>query len=137
MAASNGLTIPLGQVRAGGRGGRYQPKRVHPRTAPSKAKGAHSQYSGGGEPQAVGKAGATAQCDLTRMNFFEAAETRRSVWKYTTCPMEGFDEVRVKKILGLAQAATVVMVISVGKEDPAGIYGERLRLDPKLFGFEV
>ena len=56
---------------------------------------------------------------------------------YSTCPMEGFDEVRVKKILGLGRAATVVMVISVGKEDPEGIYGERLRLDPKLFVFEV
>jgi len=56
---------------------------------------------------------------------------------YSTCPMEGFDEVRVKKLLGLGRAATVVMVISVGKEDPAGIYGARLRLDPKLFVFEV
>ena len=56
---------------------------------------------------------------------------------YSTCPMEGFDEVRVKKILGLGRAATVVMVISVGKEDSTGIYGARLRLDPKLFVFEV
>ena len=56
---------------------------------------------------------------------------------YSTCPMEGFDEVRVKKILGRGRESTVVMVISVGKEDPAGIYGARLRLDPKLFLFEV
>ena len=56
---------------------------------------------------------------------------------YSTCPMEGFDEVRVKKILGLGRAATVVMIISVGKEDPAGVYGPRLRFDPKLFVFEV
>ena len=56
---------------------------------------------------------------------------------YSTCPMEGFDERRVKKILGLGGSATIVMVISVGKEDPAGIYGPRLRLNPSLFLFEV
>jgi nitroreductase len=56
---------------------------------------------------------------------------------FSTCPMEGFDERRVKKILGLGGASAVVMVISVGKEDPAGIYGPRLRFDPSLFLFEV
>ena len=56
---------------------------------------------------------------------------------YSTCPMEGFDESRVKKILGLGGAASVVMVISVGREDAAGIYGPRLRLDPALFVFKV
>ena len=56
---------------------------------------------------------------------------------YSTCPMEGFDENRVKKILGLGSASSIVMVISVGKEDPAGVYGPRLRLDPSLFLFEV
>jgi hypothetical protein len=29
------------------------------------------------------------------------------------------------------------MMIAVGKENPDGIYGPRLRLDPKLFVFEV
>ena len=56
---------------------------------------------------------------------------------YSTCPMEGFDAARVKKILGLGGAASIVMVISVGREDAAGIYGPRLRLDPALFVFEV
>jgi len=56
---------------------------------------------------------------------------------YSTCPMEGFDEWRVKRILGLGRAASIVMVISVGREDPVGIYGSRLRLDPALFVFEV
>ena len=56
---------------------------------------------------------------------------------YSTCPMEGFDESRVKKILELGVESTLVMVISIGKEDPEGIYGPRLRLDPKLFLFEV
>jgi nitroreductase len=56
---------------------------------------------------------------------------------YSTCPMEGFDERRVKNILGLGASSTIVMVISVGKEDPAGVYGSRIRLDPSLFLFEV
>jgi nitroreductase len=56
---------------------------------------------------------------------------------YATCPMEGFDEQRVKKILGLGRSATVVMVISAGKPDPAGIYGPRMRFDPALFVFEA
>jgi nitroreductase len=56
---------------------------------------------------------------------------------YSTCPMEGFDECRVKKILRLESESSIVMVISVGKENPEGIYGPRLRLDPKLFLFDV
>jgi len=56
---------------------------------------------------------------------------------YSSLPMEGFDDCRVKKILGLGGASSVVMMIAVGKENPEGIYGPRLRLDPKLFVFEV
>lgn len=56
---------------------------------------------------------------------------------YGTCPMEGFDEVRVKKILGLGCDAKVVMVISAGEPDPDGIYGAQLRFDRSLFVFEV
>ena len=56
---------------------------------------------------------------------------------YSSLPMEGFDEVRVKKILGLGGESAVVMMISVGRENPEGVYGPRLRLDPKLFLFEV
>ncbi|MFP5520471.1 MAG: nitroreductase family protein [Bdellovibrionia bacterium] len=46
---------------------------------------------------------------------------------YDTCPMEGFDEVRVKKLLGLQRTARVVMVISLGKRDEKGIWGEQYR----------
>jgi nitroreductase len=56
---------------------------------------------------------------------------------YSSLPMEGFDECRVKRILGLGSESCVVMVIAVGKENPEGIYGPRLRLDPGLFFFEV
>lgn len=52
---------------------------------------------------------------------------------YATCPMEGFDEWRVKKILGLGCSSHVVMAIGMGKADPAGIYGPRIRFDKSLF----
>jgi len=47
---------------------------------------------------------------------------------FDTCPMEGFDEVRVKKLLGLPMIRTkVVMIISVGRRDPKGLWGEQIR----------
>ena len=51
-----------------------------------------------------------------------------SAQNFDTCPMEGFDEVRVKKLLKLGRRARVVMVVSVGERDPAGVWGERFRL---------
>lgn len=55
---------------------------------------------------------------------------------YGTCPMEGFDERRVKKILGLGRNSSVTMVISAGKVDPNGVWGEQIRFDRNLFVFE-
>ena len=51
---------------------------------------------------------------------------------YDSCPMEGFDEKRVKKILNLNSKTHVVMVLAVGKADPKGIYGQRFRIDDDL-----
>jgi len=51
---------------------------------------------------------------------------------YDSCPMEGFDHKRVKKILKLNNKSHVVMVLGVGKADPEGIYGERFRIDDDL-----
>ena len=51
---------------------------------------------------------------------------------YDSCPMEGFDQKRVKKILNLNSHSHVVMVLGVGKADPKGIYGERFRIDDNL-----
>ena len=51
---------------------------------------------------------------------------------YDSCPMEGFDDKRVKKILKLNSKSHVVMVLGVGKADPKGIYGERFRIDEDL-----
>lgn len=52
---------------------------------------------------------------------------------YDTCPMEGFDESRVKSLLNLPRKASVVMIISAGKRAPEGLYGERIRGDSNLF----
>ncbi len=56
---------------------------------------------------------------------------------YDTCPMEGMDENRIKKIIDLPKGAEVCMIISAGKRAPNGIYGPRIRFDEKLFVHEV
>lgn len=56
---------------------------------------------------------------------------------YDTCPMEGFDSARVKKMLKLPAAAEITMIISVGKGKPDGIYGKRLRVPKEEVVFEV
>ncbi|MGA9638443.1 nitroreductase family protein [Flavobacterium sp.] len=47
---------------------------------------------------------------------------------YDTCPMEGFDSLRVKKILGLNSASEINMIIACGIREENGIYGERFRI---------
>lgn len=47
---------------------------------------------------------------------------------YDTCPMGGFDAVRVKKILNLPEQAEIAMVISAGTRKPEGLYGPQVRL---------
>ncbi|WP_179343985.1 nitroreductase family protein [Winogradskyella ursingii] len=47
---------------------------------------------------------------------------------YDTCPMEGSDTLRVKKILNLPSGAEINMVISCGIRDEKGIYGPRFRI---------
>lgn len=66
-------------------------------------------------------------------NFMLAASSRG----FDTCPMEGLDSKRVKKLLGLPCSAVVVMAISVGKRKPEGIFGERVRFPDEQFLFEV
>lgn len=52
---------------------------------------------------------------------------------YDTCPMEGLDQCRVRKLLELPYKAEVCMAISVGKRADKGIYGPRVRFDRNLF----
>lgn len=47
---------------------------------------------------------------------------------YDTCPMEGADTWRVKRVLGLPVGAEVNMIISCGIRLPEGLYGERFRV---------
>ncbi|TFV93334.1 nitroreductase family protein [Algoriphagus kandeliae] len=47
---------------------------------------------------------------------------------YDTCPMEGFDSKRVKKLLNLPAEAEISMIIGCGKGLPEGIYGPRFRV---------
>jgi len=51
---------------------------------------------------------------------------------FDTCPMEGFDEPRVARLLGLPRAASVVMVLAVGRRAPGGV-SERPRFDREHF----
>ena len=47
---------------------------------------------------------------------------------YDTCPMEGSDTSRIKKILNLPSSAEINMVIGCGIRDEKGIYTERYRI---------
>lgn len=52
---------------------------------------------------------------------------------YDTCAMEGMDEKRIRKTLGLGNDAIVTMVIGAGRRRPGGIYGPRIRLPRERF----
>lgn len=56
---------------------------------------------------------------------------------YDTCPMEGFDSARVKKMLQLPSGAEITMIISAGKAKADGIYGRRVRVPKEQVVFEV
>ena len=47
---------------------------------------------------------------------------------YDSCPMGGFDEVRMRKILNLPSGAEVTMMMAVGNRKPEGLYGPQIRL---------
>lgn len=47
---------------------------------------------------------------------------------YDTCPMEGIDTLRIKKLLHLPYGAEINMVVSCGIRLPEGVYGERFRI---------
>lgn len=47
---------------------------------------------------------------------------------FHSCPMEGFDEKRVKRALNLPRGAEINMIISVGLGTEEGIWGDRFRV---------
>ena len=52
---------------------------------------------------------------------------------YDSCPMEGMDSKRIRKMLKLPKQAEICMVISVGKRAENGVYGKRFRLPSSEF----
>ena len=52
---------------------------------------------------------------------------------YDSCPMEGIDSFRIKKLLKLPKKAQICMVISAGKRASNGVYGKRFRLSKERF----
>jgi len=52
---------------------------------------------------------------------------------YDSCPMEGMDSIRVKKLLQLPRKAKICMIISAGKRASNGVYGRRIRFNKKDF----
>lgn len=47
---------------------------------------------------------------------------------YDTCPMEGIDSIRIKRLLNLPFGAEINMVISCGIRKPEGVTGPRFRI---------
>lgn len=76
---------------------------------------------------------ATKSTCLACENFMLALRA----YSYDSCPMEGFDSKRIKKILNLPNDAYVTMVIGAGKRASNGIYGPRIRFNRKNFIKEV
>lgn len=47
---------------------------------------------------------------------------------FSSCMMEGFDELRVKRLLALPNSARIAMVVGVGKGTDSGTWGPRFRI---------
>jgi nitroreductase len=63
-------------------------------------------------------------CALAAQTFMLAMSNEG----YDTCPMEGFDSQKVKRILKLPLGAEINMIISCGMRDEQGVWGDRLRI---------
>ncbi|MEO6697749.1 MAG: nitroreductase family protein [Paraperlucidibaca sp.] len=56
---------------------------------------------------------------------------------YDTCMMEGFDEVRVRKLLNLGDASFPIMVVGAGERADDGVFWPQVRFERELFVHEV
>lgn len=56
---------------------------------------------------------------------------------YDTCPMEGFDSLRVKKTIDLPNSAEINMIIACGVREETGVYGERFRVPLQEVYFKI
>jgi nitroreductase len=50
---------------------------------------------------------------------------------FDSCPMEGMDECRVKKLLNLPSKGLVTMVLAAGRRAENGVYNSQYRFDQK------
>jgi nitroreductase len=63
-------------------------------------------------------------CALAAENFMLSIAAA----DFDSCPMEGFDAVRVKKALNLPSGAEINMIVGVGKGTAQGVWGPRNRV---------
>lgn len=85
----------------------------------------------------VGSAGMREWAHKTTALACENLMLGLSAAGFDSCPMEGFDERRVKKILGLGCGSYVTMVVGAGRRAEKGIYGPRIRFPKEQFIFRV
>ncbi len=63
-------------------------------------------------------------CALAAQTFMLAMANE----SYDTCPMEGFDSRKVKRILNLPWGTEINMVVSCGIREERGVWGDRMRV---------
>ena len=63
-------------------------------------------------------------CGLAAQNFMISM----AAIDYDTCPMEGTDTLRIKKILNLPSGSEINMVVGCGVRSEKGIYNKRFRV---------
>ena len=63
-------------------------------------------------------------CALAAQTFMLAMANE----SYDTCPMEGFDSRKAKRILNLPAGAEINMIISCGIREERGVWGDRMRV---------
>jgi len=63
-------------------------------------------------------------CALAAQTFMLAMSNEG----YDTCPMEGFDSRKVKRILNLPMGAEINMVVTCGIREERGVWGDRMRV---------
>lgn len=66
---------------------------------------------------------AVKSCALAAENLMLALHSHG----YDTCPMEGHDERRVKRLLKIPREGLIVMIVAAGRAAEGGIYNERMR----------
>lgn len=72
-------------------------------------------------------------CGMVAQTFMLAMSEKG----YDTCPVEGLDSLRIKKILNLPSSCEINMVVTCGIRTDKGVFGNRFRLPVSEFYHEV